>query len=740
MTLYYAKSVLSNGYQPTVCEHMGDVAKYAADYGREIGAAEAARIAGLFHDFGKYGKKFQEGVLHGTASADHAICGAAFLYLYVRSKPSYFPVLEAISAHHTRLIEYGMLEQFFKAILKSSYCVTAPSGKESALTKEELQSAVKQFKTDFPDFHTFPRLELPYAQDAGNLETMLFTRMLFSCLVDADYSVSIRDEHPDYMETSEQIDFQPEKLLEKLYEKRDAIRRKAGRNCQTVNQFRDELFERCGTMGDLPAGLFTLTAPTGTGKTLALLHFALRHCLATGKRRIILVLPFLTLAEQNAAVYREIVPNLLVDHSQQDLNDEEREFSARWRVPFILTTSVKFFESLFSSKPADCRKLHGIANSVIIFDEAQSLPPELTTATLRAVNELCRSYHCSMVFSTATQPDFAALPGLHWNPTEMNPDNPKMYQVLKRTNLTWLLDQPTSFDRIAEEMSKENSVCTIVNLRRHATALFRKLKDRCPADTVFFLTTDLCMSHRRRIVQQINDRLNSGQSCRVVATQCIEAGVDFDFDVLYRALAPLDSIIQAAGRCNRNGKLTGGGRVLIFEPEDDGRLYPGDFYEAAAMTVKTLSLRHPIDIHDPSQIQEYYRELFRNAKDKKALTEAILDRDFEKTDLEYQMIGSRGAQLIVPYQKELELFQSICKMARKNGVTPKLLHEAAGILVTVHRSEVLEQFAEPLYFPRKHGERKEAGIYVLRSHCESCYTDDMGLQLPEGEPASGFFW
>lgn len=279
-----------------------------------------------------------------------------------------------------------------------------------------------------------------------------------------------------------------------------------------------------------------------------------------------------------------------------------------------------------------------------------------------------------------------------------------------------------------------------MNLRRHAAALFRKLKDRCPADTVFFLTTDLCMSHRRRIVRQINDRLNSGQPCRVVATQCIEAGVDFDFDVLYRALAPLDSIIQAAGRCNRNGRLTDGGSVLIFEPEDDGRLYPSDFYEAAAMTVKTLSLRHPIDIHDPSQIQEYYQNLFRDAKDKKALTEAILDRDFEKTGREYQMIGSRGAQVIVPYQKEPVLFQSICEMARTNGVTPKLLHEAAGILVTVHRSDALEQFAEPLYFPRKHGEQKEAGIYVLRSQYESCYTDGMGLQLPEREPACGFFW
>ena len=741
--VFHAKSVLPDGRQPTVQEHLRAVSQCAAEYGREIDAEIAARFAALVHDFGKYGPLFQHGVLRGTASADHAIASAAFVYANVLKNPKkYIPVLEVISAHHTSLLDYDILKPILKQIIASDTQVTAPSGKQCVMTRSEFSGAVQQFRADFPDFRKFPKLTIPCGENAGNLESMLFTRMLFSCLVDADYSVSAQDEHPDYLEISEQSDFQPQARLEALYAKREEIRQKANRNDPAVNQIRDELFDRCGAMGERPSGLFTLTAPTGTGKTLALLHFALRHCLAShgDKRRIIIVLPFLTLAEQNAAIYREIFPDLLVDHSQQELSDEEREFAARWRVPCILTTSVKFFESLFADKPGDCRKLHSIANSVVIFDEAQSLPPELTAATLQAVNALCRTYHCTMVFSTATQPDFAALPGQDWQPTEINPAHAPMYQTLKRAEVTWMLDRPTSFDQIADEMRRETSACVIVNLRRHAAALYRMLWERCPEETIFFITTDLCMTHRRRVVRRIVDRLRRGLPCRVVATQCLEAGVDLDFAVMYRSLAPLDSIIQAIGRCNRNGRLPGGGRAYVFEPEDTGRLYPSDFYEKAAMTVKTLYMRGPIDVNDPAQIRAYYQELFRNAKDKKALTEAIRDRRFAEVAQAYRLIDNRGVQVIVPDPAEQALYRRVCESARTHGVTPKLLHEAAGLLVTVHRPELLEQFAEPLYYPPKHGVRKEAGVYILRAQYEAYYTEDMGLQLPEAQPLTGFFW
>ena len=204
------------------------------------------------------------------------------------------------------------------------------------------------------------------------------------------------------------------------------------------------------------------------GKTLALLHFALRHCLKHGKKQIIIVLPFLTLAEQNAKTYSEIIPNVLVDHSQSDLPEEARELAARWSAPVIITTSVRFFEALFSDRPAVCRKLHNIANSVVAFDEAQSLPANLTSATLRAVNELCRRYHTAMVFSTATQPDFAARGDLNWTPREILPEHRELFEALRRADVEWRLEHETPLEAIAEEMAGHDSVCTIVNLRRHA--------------------------------------------------------------------------------------------------------------------------------------------------------------------------------------------------------------------------------------------------------------------------------
>ena len=215
-----------------------------------------------------------------------------------------------------------------------------------------------------------------------------------------------------------------------------------------------------------------------------------------GKQRIIIVLPFLTLAEQNAEIYENIVSDVLIDHSQSDLPDEARELAARWSAPVIISTSVRFFEALFSDRPADCRKLHNIADSVVVFDEAQSLPVNLTTSTLRAVNELCSRYHTTMVFSTATQPDFAARKDLDWTPREIIPENKKMFAALRRTEIEWRLDRKTPLETVAEEMSPLDSVCTIVNLRRHARQIADALYQSCPKNTVFFLTTDLCPAHR----------------------------------------------------------------------------------------------------------------------------------------------------------------------------------------------------------------------------------------------------
>ena len=376
------------------------------------------------------------------------------------------------------------------------------------------------------------------------------------------------------------------------------------------------------------------------------------------------MLPFLTLTEQSAKTYRDILPHVLEDHSQSNLTDQERQFSARWRYPVIITTSVRFFESLFSSKPSDCRKLHNIANSVILFDEAQSLPPELTEASLIAVRELCRSYGCTTVFSTATQPDYCQIHrlGSRWAPREILPDYEKYYSTLKRTDAEWRLEQAIPLEIIAEEMLKEQNVCAIVNLRRHARKLFRLLQENCAEEELFMISTDLCPAHRSDVIAMIKARQKEGLRCVVVSTQCIEAGVDLDFSVVFRALAPLDSIVQAAGRCNRNGRQQGS--VVIFEPDEPGGLYPRDWnnwYHNAAQTTKRLNSDKMIDIGDPKDIHRYYSALFAGLRDQSNLQRAVEELDYSKTAQEYRLIKNDEIRVIVPFIGSIKEYNEIIR-------------------------------------------------------------------------------
>lgn len=313
-----------------------------------------------------------------------------------------------------------------------------------------------------------PRIPVAFGDVRNQIEQMLNTRMLFSCLVDADYSVSALEGRTAELE-EEQSAFDPQQVLEALYRYQESLA--AGTASQSeINRLRTALFWRCGDAGASADGLCNLTAPTGTGKTLALLHFALQQCITKGKKRIIIVLPYLSIIQQNAEIYRKIYPQLLEDHSQSDLDDAQREYAARWSAPLIVTTSVRFFETLFSASPTDCRKLHHIANSVVVFDEAQSLPAEVTAATLQAIRVLCQRYHTTVLFSTATQPDYAALPGIDWAPQEILPDHAQFYRALQRTRVEWRVGegQALPLEQVADELAAESSVCAILNMRRHA--------------------------------------------------------------------------------------------------------------------------------------------------------------------------------------------------------------------------------------------------------------------------------
>ena len=732
-TQYYAKSKREDGTQELLRDHLAKVSEMAGVFGEQIGSRKTAELCGKLHDFGKYSESFKGVLERKCFHINHALCGAAFLYCLIGKRKSSFcyqAAMEVINGHHDGLTGYDDLEIFLINSLQSDDPVECNNRKTAALAgQKQYREATNAFLNDFPQF-TSEGLAIEKVQKMEeideSIDAMLYTRMLFSCLVDADYTVSSEKE------LQKPLRFEAKQCLKALDKYREELKKNA-KGSSIVNDLRDLLFERCGVAARLQEGLFTLTAPTGTGKTLALLNFALQHADKFEKKRIILVLPFLALTEQSYDVYSKIIPEILQDHSQSELDDRQREFAERWESPFIITTSVKFFQALFAQKPTDCRKLHNIANSIILFDEAQTLPANLLTATLNAVNTLCTRYHCTMVFSTATQPEFKFIQEVVWKPIEIVPDYPMMYEKLKRTQVEWRIKKQIPLEAIAREIEDQENACIIVNLRRHAVELFEVLKsDGCNREELFFLTTDLCPKHRSEVIKKIKERQEAGLPCKVVSTQCIEAGVDLDFCVLYRALAPLEAIIQAAGRCNRSGKF-GAGKVVVFEPEVEGSLYPPDkWYQNAAIVVKEILSRENIEINDPECISNYYEILFREyAKDKETLTKAIEDRDYKETAREYRLIDDQGKKVVVPFNEEMKLYKEVRKDLLSGNLTPELVKKSAEITVNTFEKNIEEYCEQAYYFDRKRKQKMESGYYVLRTQYEYMYREDMGLQFKE---------
>lgn len=733
--VYNAKSANCFHEEISIQKHLQKVGLLAREFGGQIGKAEAAGLAGDFHDFGKYADRFQ-GVLRGTHhGVDHAMPGAAELYRRLelnwvgRKCADGVSIVEAVAGHHDGLTSLPQMMDGLEDMVQDADWDDCPSGKMPSLHGEaEFRQAVQAFERDFPDYR-MPVIQGKSAGAGGCLEDMLDTRMLFSCLVDADYSASASDDDPDYLMKNSRSPLDAAAMLDKLEAYLKQLRETSTANTD-INALRNAVYDRCGEAGEQPMGLFTLTAPTGVGKTMAMLHFALRHCQRHQLNRIIVVLPFLTLAEQTELEYRHIFPEILVDHSQQNLSEEARELAARWDSPVIITTSVRFFESLFSANPRDCRKLHHIANSVVLFDEAQSLPPSLARPTVAAVNALCEKYHCTMVFSTATQPDFSALPKTRWQPAEILPEHDYYFQKMRRVTAKWCCD--LSFEQVAEQMCPEMNVCCIVNLRRHAQRLFQLLRKEIGSDEgIFFLTTDLCPAHRLAVVAEIKRRQREGQRCIVVATQCIEAGVDLDFDRMFRAMAPLESVIQAAGRCNRNGRLPNGGLVTVFRPQEDGRLYPGDSYERGATVVMNLWAECDTpELSDAEQIRKYYERYFSSEKGNSKLEEGLRKKNYREVEKNYRLIKNAGVSLIVPWSGKKELFQKISSAAREGGITPALLREAAPITITSYDEAAVRSCATPLTL-RKGKMLAETGSYLLNAGFEKCYDPLTGF-TPDG--------
>ena len=440
-----------------------------------------------------------------------------------------------------------------------------------------------------------------------------------------------------------------------------------------VNRVRREVLERARTKAAEAPGLFTLTVPTGGGKTLSSLAFALEHAVRHELARVIYVIPYTSIIDQTARVFREAVGreggdpvDFIVEHhsafeeervQSREARDKLRLAMENWDAPIIVTTAVQFFESLFANKPSHCRKLHNIANSIVILDEAQTLPLGLLRPCVAALDELARNWKTSVVLCTATQPALAAADGFVGGLKELREIAPEPVDLHRRLRRTGICRHGQVTDaQLAERLRAAPQSLCIVNTRRHARELFQAIRQ---ASGSLHLSTLMCARHRGEVLHTVRRRLEEGEAVRLIATSLIEAGVDVDFPVVWRAEAGLESIVQAAGRCNREGKAARGD-VFVFEPADsEGRRPPGDVAKRADASRRIM--RHHDDPATPDAVRAYFQDVYwieDRGLDRKDILLAFHERarsfDFPFATIarEFRMIETGMVPIIVPWRGE----------------------------------------------------------------------------------------
>ncbi len=651
----FAHSQNSRGKAHDLTTHLMDVAKLAAEFAAKFGGSELAYWAGLWHDLGKFHPAFQ-GYLGNPVTPrgpDHKGAGA------VLASKCAEPLAFLIAGHHGGLQDRETLKSWLRE-----------KGNNSA-TREALAIA----RAEIPSVEPASNLSLP-AWLSSQTEIEFFLRMLFSALTDADFLDTERHFVPET--SARRVNAQTLADLWRRLEKSQAAL--TGKQTDCVNLIRHEVYQACLGAALLPSGFFRLTVPTGGGKTRSSLAFALLHCLHHGMERVIVGIPYTSIIEQTAAVYREALGEaaVLEHHSgvTQDDPDNPTPEETRWRLasenwdaPVVVTTTVQLFESLFASKTTRCRKLHNLAKSVLILDEVQVLPAHLLEPVLDVLRQLVAHYGVSVVLCTATQPALQENPYLRGLPNvrEIAPDPARLFAELKRVRYEWPKDGVrVTWQQVADEMRKEKQALAVVNTKADALALLDALDSR----EALHLSTLMCGAHRRDALNEIGTRLKDGAPCHLVSTQVVEAGVDLDFPLVLRALGPLDRIVQAAGRCNREGKLRGLGRVVVFEPEQ-ARLPTGAYRTGTALAAMRL-LAPGFDFDDPQAYETYFHLLYQSVElDAKNIQELRRHLSYAEVSRQFRMIDDDTLPVVVRPPGALH-------RARVDEVMAELRREEAG--------------------------------------------------------------
>ncbi|WP_295389644.1 CRISPR-associated helicase Cas3' [uncultured Thiodictyon sp.] len=758
---FYAHSANAAGDWHRLNDHLKSVGRHARTLAGIAPWREEAGLAGDQHDLGKYADRFQARLRGRDSGLDHWSIGA---WLALKQHQSIAAAL-AIQGHHIGLQRGDPMS--LMGLDPAKLTNQHPLG--LALSDADLERLLARAQADGLQF-TAPATKAVTSWHKA-VAAMLDVRLLFSCLVDADFldtEAHFEGNASGKCPRTPGPALDPQAALDALDRYMSEGIRPGTQAQPAVREARDALWQACITAAQSDTGCFTLTAPTGSGKTLAMLKFALEQAHRHGLKRIVLAVPFLTIIEQTARVYRAIFNDfpehfVLEHHSLAGLGAEtsqadaqppqERErrlLAENWDAPIVITTNVQLLESLFSNRPSACRKIHNLMESVILFDEAQSLPTHLAVPTLAALSHLSAAYRTSVVFATATQPAFDSLhaavskhaaPG--WQPVEAVPDHPALFAALKRVTVTWPKPgEKRTWDDLAQELQDIPQALVVVNLKRHAVALLEALGD---APNIVHLSTNLCPVHRRAVLNRVRKRLAAGEPCRLISTQCVEAGVDLDFPRVFRAFAPLEAIAQAAGRCNREGRLKEPGKVWVFDPEEQGdwrRRYPTHAYFQAAEVTRRILLEHgAIDINDPAAFQNYYRQLYdlsQPASQNPTFEEAINARDFPEIARRYRLIEQDAIQVLVPWTEQIDDYEALRDEAEADGIGGAWMRSAQGLAVSVYRPRP-DHPAWSILIPAKlrrtgRADRQQDAWFILEDPHGKHYDETLGLILPQSDP------
>lgn len=691
-------------------EHLRETAELAAAFSKEFGCAEWGRLAGVWHDLGKHSDEFQRYIRGIGPRTDHSSAGA----IHAVGQFGTFGRVVAylIAGHHAGLPDW----------LSDS---EAGASLAHRLTRIELHEKLDESALP-PGLFSRERPTDRPKPPATELAASLWIRMLFSCLVDADFLDT--ETFFDSTQTNQRGCFALIGNLTPIFEK-FMTDKQATASVTPVNQLRSEVLRQCIHKASLAPGFFSLTVPTGGGKTLSSMAFAINHARVHDKRRIIYVIPYTSIIEQTADQFRQIFADDVVEHhsnvvhqDKDEENDHLRLAAENWDAPIIVTTSVQFFESLFASRTSRCRKLHNVVNSVVILDEVQLLPPDFLNPILEALKELQKNYGVTVVFCTATQPalgphqstgfDFKGVPGI----VEIMDDPAGLHASLKRTIIRIMGDlAPVSWDVLTEEVKQHDSALCIVNRRDDARTLWEKM----PKGTIH-LSALMCGAHRAQKIAEIKERLRSGIPTRVISTQLVEAGVDVDFPVVYRAAAGLDSIAQAAGRCNREG-LREKGEVFVYTPPS--KIPAGHLRQAADIGMRLL--RNAVS--DPltaEQFEAFFREFFwmrGNRLDKENIIDLLrndkeLKFSFRTAARKFQLIDeSAQAPVIVQFEND-ELLALLQRQGPERWLLRKLQRYVVNLPRYLHNrllSEGAIREIHPGIFMQGHGALYHAELGFL---------------------------